>query len=72
MFSSQVILFITSLAIQSKCAEDIENWIWQCENWKITHMWRRWGTPENFCLVFIDEHEKQLLIKKLFIKKVGK
>ena len=21
---------------------------------KITHMWRRWGTPQNFCLKFID------------------
>ena len=32
---------------------------------KITHMCRRWGTPQNFCLAFIDELEKQLLIKKL-------
>ena len=31
----------------------------------ITHMWRRWGTPQNFCLSFIDELEKQLFIKKL-------
>ena len=28
-------------------------------------MCRRWGTPQNFCLTFIDELEKQLLIKKL-------
>ena len=28
-------------------------------------MCRRWGTPHNFCLAFIDEIEKQLLIKKL-------
>ena len=28
-------------------------------------MWRRWGTPQNFCLTFIDELEKQLFIKKL-------
>ena len=31
---------------------------------KITHMWRKWGTPQNFCLAFIDELEKQLFIKK--------
>ena len=28
-------------------------------------MWRSWGTPQNFCLAFIDELEKQLFIKKL-------
>ena len=28
-------------------------------------MCRRWGTPQNLCLTFIDELEKQLLIKKL-------
>ena len=28
-------------------------------------MCRRWGTPQNFCFAFIDEIEKQLLIKKL-------
>ena len=27
-------------------------------------MYRRWGTPQNFCLPFIDELEKQLFIKK--------
>ena len=27
-------------------------------------MWR-WGTPQNFCLTFIDELEKQLLKKLL-------
>ena len=26
-------------------------------------MWRRCGTPQNYCLAFIDELEKQLLIK---------
>ena len=32
---------------------------------KITpHMWRRWSTPQNLCLAFIDEPEKQLFIKK--------
>ena len=31
---------------------------------KITHMWRTWSTPQNFCLEFIDELEKQLFIKK--------
>ena len=28
-------------------------------------MCRRWGTPKNLCLAFIDKLEKQLLIKKL-------
>ena len=27
-------------------------------------MWRRWGTPQNFSLAFIDELEKQIIIKK--------
>ena len=27
-------------------------------------MWRRWGTPQNFFLVFTDEPERQLFIKK--------
>ena len=31
---------------------------------KITHMRRKWGTLQNFCLAFIDEVEKQLFIKK--------
>ena len=31
---------------------------------KITHMWRRWGTPQNFFLAFIGELEKQIIIKK--------
>ena len=31
---------------------------------KIIHMWRRWGTPQNFFLAFIDELEKQITIKK--------
>ena len=30
----------------------------------ITQMWRRWGTPQNFFLPFIDELEKQIIIKK--------
>ena len=42
---------------------------------KIIHMWRRWGTLQNFSLVFIDELEKQIFIKKNSwsepIKKVG-
>ena len=29
-----------------------------------SHMWRRWGTPQNFSLAFIDELEKQIIIKK--------
>ena len=28
-------------------------------------MWRRWGTPQNFFLAFIDELEKQHLLKNL-------
>ena len=31
---------------------------------KITPM-RRWDIPQKFCLIFIDELEKQLFIKKL-------
>ena len=27
-------------------------------------MWRRWGIPQNFCLAFTDELEKQIFIKK--------
>ena len=26
-------------------------------------MWRRWGTPQNFFLAFIDELEKQIIKK---------
>ena len=29
-------------------------------------MWRRWGTPQNFCLAYIDELKKQLFIKRLY------
>ena len=32
---------------------------------KITHMRRRWGTPQNFFLAFTDELEKQILKKLL-------
>ena len=31
---------------------------------KITHIWRRWGIPQNFLLAFIDEFEKQIISKK--------
>ena len=31
---------------------------------KITHMCRRWSTPHNFFLVFTEELEKQIFIKK--------
>ena len=27
-------------------------------------MWRRWSIPQNFFLAFIDELEKQIIIKK--------
>ena len=30
----------------------------------MTPMWRGSGTPQNFCLAFIDELEKQLFIKR--------
>ena len=30
---------------------------------KITDMCRRWGTPLNFCLAFIDELEKTIYLK---------
>ena len=30
-----------------------------------THVKKVWGTPQNFCLVFFDELEKQLFVKKL-------
>ena len=32
---------------------------------KIKHMWRRWGTPQNFFLAFIDEFKKQIVIIKM-------
>ena len=32
---------------------------------KITHMWIRCGTPQNFFLAFIDELEKEIVLKKL-------
>ena len=34
-----------------------------CYHKKIPHIWRRWGTPQSFCLTFIDELEKQLFKK---------
>ena len=34
------------------------------QHFKITHMWRRWGTTQNLFLAFTDELEKQLFIKK--------
>ena len=34
-------------------------------NIKKTHMWRRWGTPQNFLLAFIDELWKTWKIKIL-------
>ena len=35
-------------------------------------MWKRWGTPQSFCLAFIDELEKQLFIKKNLLKWANK
>ena len=35
-------------------------------------MWRRWGTPQNFFLQFIDELEKQIIIKKKLLKWANK
>ena len=31
---------------------------------KIPHMWGRWDTPQKFFFTFIDELEKQIIIKK--------
>ena len=31
---------------------------------KITHMWTKSGTPQNFFWAFIDELEKQIIIRK--------
>ena len=31
---------------------------------KITHMWRKWDTTQNFFLAFNNELEKQIIIKK--------
>ena len=41
-------------------------WSWgsQVAVKKITHMGRRWDTRQNFFLEFIDELEKQIIIKK--------
>ena len=40
----------------------------QWKNWKIntkiTYMWRRCDTPQNYFLAFIDKLEKQIIIKK--------
>ena len=35
-------------------------------------MWRRWDTPQDFFLAFIDELEKQLFIKKNLLKWASK
>ena len=35
-------------------------------------MRRRWGTPQNFCLAFVDEFEKQLFIQKKLLKWANK
>ena len=35
-----------------------------CKIAKIIHMWRSWGTPQNFFVVFIGELEKQIILKK--------
>ena len=31
-------------------------------------MCKKWGTPQNFCLAFIQEIEKQLFIKTTVVK----
>ena len=53
-------LYMTSLE-QLMLKWRIPSGLW---NTKITHMWRRWGTPQNFVLTFLDELEKQLFIKR--------
>ena len=41
---------------------------WQTEvsapHKETTHMWRTWGTTQNFFLAFTDKLEKQIFIKK--------
>ena len=39
---------------------------------KIIHMLRRWGTPQNFFLIFVDELKKQIIIKKKLLKWTNK
>ena len=39
--------------------------------WEIAHIWRRWGKPQNFFLAFINELEKQLIIKKKLLRWVS-
>ena len=34
-------------------------------NKKITYMWRRWSTPQNLIMAFIDKLEKQIFKKLL-------
>ena len=40
-------------------------WLVDIRYWqvKVTHMWGWWGTLHNFFLAFIDELEKQIIIK---------
>ena len=40
--------------------------------WEIAHIWRRWGKPQNFFLAFINELEKQLIIKKKLLRWANK
>ena len=42
----------------------LENDLFTLFEKKITPMYR-WGTPQNFFLAFMDELEKQIVIKKL-------
>ena len=35
-------------------------------------MCKKWGTPQNFCLAFIHELEKQLFIKTTVVKYANK
>ena len=51
--------------IQHSFATKVKYAILNCYHKKIPHIWRRWGTPQSFCLAFTDELEKQLFKKLL-------
>ena len=64
---SDVIPGLDGLTIPSDCHAhmwEVKEKLNKCHTRKkITHKWRKWGTPQNFCLAFYV-FEKQLFIKK--------
>ena len=58
IFLINIMEFEKKLAISSKRNLIVDLYI------KITHMWRRWGTTQNFFLAFTDELEKQIFTKE--------